>query len=116
MQYLMLIGGSEDAWADRGEEETRRLMDRIGSWWREQVVAGRILEGHQLEPSSTATTVRIGQDGASTVHDGPFLEAKEAIGGYALLDVPDLDAALAVAAEWPAPGDVLEIRPIVVRD
>jgi hypothetical protein len=116
MQYLMLIGGSEDAWASRGEDETRQLMERIGSWWREQVDAGRIVDGHQLEPSATATTVRIGGDGMATVHDGPFLEAKEAIGGYALLDVPDLDAALAVASEWPAPGDVLEIRPIVVRD
>jgi hypothetical protein len=112
---MMPIAGSEEAWSGRSEEELKALYGRIGEWWDEQVDAGRIIEGHELQPSATATTVRIGQDGSATVTDGPFAEGKEMVGGYGILDVPDLDAALAVASTWPAP-DALEIRPIVVRD
>jgi hypothetical protein len=115
MKYMMLIAGSEEAWAGRSEEELKALYGRIGDWWGEQAAAGRIIEGHELQPSSTATSVRIGQDGSATVTDGPFMEGKEMVGGYGILDVADLDEALAVASTWPAP-DILEIRPIVERD
>lgn len=115
MKYMMLIAGSEEAWAGRSEEELHALYRRIGNWWAEQTAAGHIVEGHELQPSATATSVRIGADGGATVTDGPFLEGKEMVGGYGILDVADLDEALAVASTWPAP-DVLEIRPIVVRD
>jgi hypothetical protein len=115
MKYMMLIAGSEEAWAGRSEEELSALYGRIGDWWGEQAAAGRIIEGHELQPSSTATSVRIGQDGSATVTDGPFMEGKEMVGGYGILDVADLDEALAVASTWPAP-DILEIRPIVERD
>lgn len=116
MKYMMLIVGNEEIWASRTKEELDALYARIGAWWGEQAAAGRVVEGHELEPSSTATTVRIGPDGGTTVTDGPFVEAKETIGGYGILDVPDLDEALAVAASWPGLSDVIEIRPIVVRD
>jgi hypothetical protein len=115
MKYMMLIGGSEDGWAHLSSEEQGALYGRIGAWWGEQEAAGRIVEGHQLEPAATATTVRKAIDGSSTVTDGPFIEGKEVVGGYAILDVEDLDEALALAASWPAP-DVLEVRPIMVRD
>ena len=72
------------------------------------------MEGHQLQPASTATTVRLDREGRASVTDGPFIEGKEIVGGYAILDVGDLDAALAVASSWPAP-DVLEVRTIVER-
>ena len=115
MKYMMLIAGSEEAWAGRSEEELKALYGRIGRWWDEQSSAGRIVEGHELQPTATATTVRIAQDGSATVTDGPFAEGKEMVGGYGILEVADLDEALAVASTWPAP-DALEIRPIVVRD
>jgi hypothetical protein len=115
MKYMMLIAGSEEAWSGRSEEEQQALYGRIGEWWGEQAAAGRIIEGHELQPTSTATSVRIGQDGSAAVTDGPFMEGKEMVGGYGILDVADLDEALAVASTWPAP-DVLEIRPIVERD
>ena len=114
MKYMMRIAGDEEYWARLSDGEREALYGRIGEWWDEQQRAGRILGGHELEPSSTATTVRIGHDGSATVTDGPFVEGKEAIGGYGILDVADLDEALGVASTWPAP-DVLEIRPIVVR-
>lgn len=110
----MLIGGSEDGWAHMSKDEQDALYGRIGAWWGEHVAAGRIVDGHELEPASTATTVRIGRDGSTSVTDGPFIEGKEMVGGYAILDVADLDQALAVASSWPAP-DVLEVRPIVER-
>ncbi len=114
MKYMMLIGGEETSYVNDSEEERRALYARIGAWWNEHERAGRIIEGYELEPSSTATTVRIGRDGSATVTDGPFVEGKEMIGGYAILEVNDLDEALALASSWPAP-DTLEIRPIVQR-
>ena len=116
MKYVMLIAGDEDVWANRSPEESAALYERIGQWWGEESAAGRIVGGHELQPSPTATTVRIGTDGSTSVTDGPFIEGKELIGGFGILDVADLDEALKVAASWPVPGDVLEVRPIVVRD
>ena len=115
MKYMMLIAGSEEMWSGRTDEENAAIYERIRGWWGEHSAAGTIVDGHELEPSSTATSVRIGLDGSTTVFDGPFVEGKEMVGGYGILDVPDLDEALHIAATWPAPGDVLEIRPIVER-
>jgi hypothetical protein len=115
MKYMMLIAGSEEAWSALSAAEEARLMGQIGRWWGEQVAAGRIVEGHQLQPTATATTVRPNAEGGATVTDGPFIDAKEVVGGYAILDVANLDEAIALASEWPAP-DVLEIRPVVERE
>ncbi len=95
MKYMMLIAGDESRWADESEA-TREGYRRIGEWWEEQAKAGRIVEGHELEPSATATTVRIDPSGNAVVTDGPFAEGKEHIGGFTIIKVPDLDAAL----EW----------------
>jgi hypothetical protein len=113
MKYMMLIAGDESRWADESEA-AREGYRRVGEWWEEQAKAGRIVEGHELEPSSTATTVRIEASGNAVVTDGPFAEGKEMVGGYAILEVADLDEALSVASSWPG-ADTLEIRPIVQR-
>jgi hypothetical protein len=115
MKYMMLIADSEDGMPKSTEEE-QATYARIGAWWNEHQTAGRIIEGHELQPSSTATTVRIAQDGETTVTDGPFVEGKEMVGGYGILEVPDLDAALALASSWPGVATTLEIRPVVERD
>lgn len=115
MKYMMLIAGSEEVWSGQDEEERKQLYARIGAWWDQQAKAGRIIEGHELQPVATATTVRIKPDGSTTVTDGPFIDSKEVVGGYAILDVADLDEAIAVASGWPVP-DALEIRPIVSGD
>jgi hypothetical protein len=112
---MMLIVGDENAETEAPPPEREALYGRIFAWWNEQTEAGRIVDGHELQPSTTATTVRIGRDGSTTVTDGPYLEAKEALGGYGILDVADLDEALAVASSWPGASTTLEIRPIVVR-
>ena len=113
MKYMMLIAGSE-AGPTRSDEQNAAAYGRIETWWNEHAEAGRIVEGHELQPSVTATTVRIGPDRRTTVTDGPFAEGKEVVGGYAILDVPSLDEALALASSWPTPA-ALEIRPLVQR-
>ena len=113
MKYMMLIAGNEDEEAAEDQPATAAYQ-RIVEWWNGHEAAGRIVEGYQLEPSSTATTVRIGTNGGTTVTDGPFAEGKEMLGGYAILDVADLDEALSLAASWPR-SSTLEIRPVVQR-
>jgi hypothetical protein len=111
VRYMMLIAG-EGVWDGLTEAEQQALYGRIREWWDARVAAGEITEGHELQPAETATTVRRLPDGQVTVTDGPFVEGKEVVGGYAILAVPDLDAAIRLASEWPAPG-TLEIRPVV---
>ncbi len=74
------------------------LFQRIATWWDEHRAAGEILEGRQLQPAETATTVRLDRSGEVDVTDGPFVEGKEMVGGYAVIDVPDLDAAISHVA------------------
>ena len=112
MKYMLLIGGAEEGWDHLDEAGQRELYGRVSTWWDERTAAGEILEGAQLQPASTATTVRRSIDGEVSVTDGPFVEGKEMVGGYAVIEMPDLDAAIRLASSWPAP-DVLEIRPLV---
>ncbi len=115
MKYLLLICDEDRAaWDNLPKAELEKAYARIGQWWGEQAQAGRIVDGHELQGPQTATTVRF-KNGKPVVTDGPFIEAKEAIGGYAVIDVPDLDAAIAMAKTWPGEG-ILEIRPIVARE
>lgn len=120
MKYMLLFAGSEEyfeTFRSFPEEVQKEALARVSQWQEEQTAAGRLLEGHRLQPASTATTVRLqhGQNGVPTgkalVTDGPFIDAKERIGGYVIIDVPDLDAAIAMAKSWPAGGTV-EIRPL----
>ena len=114
MKYMMLIADSERQAARSGDEAVAAYQ-AIEAWWDAHAQAGRIVEGHELEPASTATTVHIGPDGDATITDGPFAEGKEVVGGYAILDVADLDEALTLASSWPTHG-TLEIRPLVQRE
>ena len=115
MKYIMLIAGEEAAEASGSGEERQAAYQRVEQWWNDLTASGKIVAGHELQPSSTATTVRVGADGSSTVTDGPFVEAKEMVGGYGILDVADLDEALSIASTWPGQA-TLEIRPIVTRE
>lgn len=109
MKYLMMFVSTEET-GQRSEAETGAISAKIGAWWEEHSRAGRILGGEQLDGPETATTVR--HDGGNTsIVDGPFIEAKEHIAGYGLIDVDNLDAALDLAKSWPW-GGVVEIRPV----
>ena len=114
MKYMLIIAGADDAWGHLSEAEQGALYEKVRAWWNEHSGTGEILDGHELQPGSTATTIRRNRSGEVTVTDGPFVEGKEMVAGYGVLDVPDLDAAIRLASSWPAP-DTLEIRPIVER-
>ncbi|QKG24575.1 YciI family protein [Actinomadura verrucosospora] len=90
------------------ESERQAAFERVGRWFADH--AAHITHHAHLQPAETATTVRLGDDGP-VVTDGPFVEGKEVVSGYAEIDVQDLDQALAIARAWPA-CPVVEIRPI----
>jgi hypothetical protein len=106
---LMLIRDDEQ-WEAYSDAE--RNMEGIGGWFMNLAAEGRLRGGEQLHPSRTATTVSW-QGGAPVVTDGPFMETKETIAGFGIIDVPDLDTALGIARTWPAPGHRIEVRPCV---
>ena len=109
-KYVLMFVGNDDEWAAQPEERRRKAYADIGTWWADLSAKGVIKGGHELMHQRTATTVRR-VNGQMKVTDGPFIESKESVGGFALIEVGDLDAALAVAKSWPG-GDV-EVRPIV---
>jgi len=115
MKYMVMIAGNDEAWDRLSEGEQRASFERVRAWWDEHSAAGEIVEGYQLQPVSTATTVRQGPSGDVTVTDGPFIEAKETVGGYGILELPDLDAAIRLVSSWPGTYQTFEIRPVVER-
>ena len=114
MKYMLLLYETEGAY--EGEDGRAELADIIAKHMKlgeELVAAGVEFSGHELQPSTTAVTVRTGADGARSVHDGPFAETREQLGGYYLIDVADLEAATAWARKVPIiPGGKVEVRPV----
>jgi hypothetical protein len=108
MKYMLMFVDAAASEAD--EEQMGAVMKKVDEWWGKHSQSGAIVGGERLQPANNATTVRLGGS-APTILDGPFTETKESIGGYALIDVADLDAAIAMAKSWPASAAV-EIRPI----
>ncbi len=109
MKYVLLL--TRGAWQDGPVDEKGEVFGRIGEWFAKGYADGRIVEAHKLDEPHTATTVVI-EEGASSLIDRPLLEAKEAVGGYAVVDVPDLDAALEMARSFPVPDGKVEVRPV----
>jgi hypothetical protein len=113
VKYVLLFCGTDEdarAFAALSEAELKERYAQVGRWFAEN--HGRIGGTNQLQGAETATSVRFGPDGTPVVTDGPFLEGKEQIGGYAEIEVADLDEALEMAKTWPGRGTV-EIRPVV---
>lgn len=114
MKYVLMYTSRPDLDAAIPPERSEAVYREIFGWF-EKHGAAFADSGAELQGIETATTVRSGADGPVVV-DGPFSEAKEAIGGFSVIDVPDLDTALAMAREWPSlafPGVAVEIRPVV---
>lgn len=115
MKYVIMFTTTPQLDAAVSPEKAEEAYGRTYDWFgthREVMTES----GAQLQPVATATTVRHGGD-APVVADGPFSEAKEVIGGFQVIDVPDLDAAIAIVKTWPLlelPGVAVEIRPIIV--
>jgi len=112
VKYMLLICRDEPAWETLNVTERQRLYAEMVELSDELTSRGQYLAGHPLQPSSSATTVRV-RDGKRIVTDGPFAETREQLGGYMIIDVKDLDEAIAIAARIPlARTSTVEIRPV----
>ena len=113
MRYLLTIYADESRYATMTPEDSARLMADYGAFGQEAQEAGVLLGGEGLQPTATATTVRV-RDGEAMFTDGPFAETREQLGGYYLLECADLDEAARWAAKIPdARSGSVEVRPIM---
>jgi hypothetical protein len=103
--YLILIYEREK---DLTEAEFNELMGRHNAFPEQaEALGGKVVTGKALQGTHTATTIR-----GDVVTDGPFVESKEVLGGYYLIEAPDLDTALAIGKICPAPNGGVEVRPV----
>lgn len=110
MRYMILIIGNADLVAAAKPEEMQALMGAFMAYSKAIKDAGVWVDGSPLDPAPTAKTLRI-KDGATQVLNGPYAESREQLGGYILIDVPNLEAALDWAGKCPG----LKYGPIEVR-
>jgi hypothetical protein len=112
MQYLLMIYSDPSAFMKLSQAEKGQLMAAFNAY-AEALEKAKVLRGmNRLAPAPTATTVRV-RDGKPQVLDGPYADSKEQLGGYYLIEVPDLDVALSWAAKCPAAArGALEVRPL----
>jgi hypothetical protein len=112
MQYLLTLYAEEAGFQRMTKEQQQQGMAAYMAYTEALKQAGAYKGSNRLQPIATATTVR-SADGKTQVLDGPYADTKEQLGGYFLIDVPDLDAALSWAARCPgSQHGVIEVRPI----
>jgi len=111
MATYVLMFVNDESFRERPKDEVDAVYAEITRWSEELERKGVLKGGVELQPKRTATTVRR-VNGTMRVSDGPFIESKEHVGGFAMIDVPDLDEAIRIAKAFP--GGV-EVRPIVVH-
>jgi hypothetical protein len=112
MQYLLLIYANEAAMASAPEAAMTQTLAAYTAYSEAMAKAGVMVNANRLRPSTAGTTVRT-EGGKTQVLDGPYAETKEQLGGYYLIEVPDLDAALTWAERCPgAAYGVVEVRPV----
>jgi hypothetical protein len=112
MKYMLLCYDDEQHWQQAGQAALAAAMQEAVELTHELDARGQFLVASPLQSVSTAVTVRM-RDGKPLVTDGPFAETREVLGGFYLIDVPDLNAAIAVARRHPgARVGAVEIRPI----
>jgi hypothetical protein len=113
MKYILLLNDEEKRWATMPSDVMQREMGAYQAYTKALEEAGVYAGGDRLEGSTTAATVRVGADGRTTVLDGPYPETKEQLGGFYIIEVPDMDSAIAWAARCPcASSGTVEVRPI----
>jgi hypothetical protein len=112
MRYAMLLYETAEDLASRDEPEGHPYVAAHRAYYKALVAAGAFVGGAPLKAVETATTVRL-RDGRRHVQDGPYAEAKEQLGGFVILDLPSLDAALEWAARCPTAAEgAVEVRPV----
>jgi hypothetical protein len=108
MKYMLMF--IDDGQGMPQTPEGKAVYARIGEWFGRLGQEGKMVSGEELQPVRTATTVR-NNGGKAVVTDGPFIESKETVGGFAVIEVADLDEAMEWAKSWP--GGPVEVRPVV---
>jgi hypothetical protein len=112
MEYLLMAYLKENDWPSMTKAQQEQGVAAYGAYSEALKKAGALKGSNRLRPTSDATTVRV-SEGKQHVLDGPYVDSKEQLAGYFLIDVPDLDAALSWAARCPtAEHGVVEVRPI----
>lgn len=112
MKYILMTYVNEGAWPKMTKAEQEQGAAAYMAYGEALKKAGALVGSNRLRPTSAATTVRIA-NGKSQVLDGPYVDSKEQLGGYFLIDVANLDAAISWASRCPAAGHgVVEVRPI----
>lgn len=113
MRYILLINTDESVEAERSDEENEAVYNAYFAFSREIRESGAYITGEALQPTSTATTVRV-RNGQTLTTDGPYAETKEQLGGFYMVECADLDEAIAWAAKIPgAKVGAIEVRPIM---
>ena len=113
MKYLCLIYENEQAWAATPQGEADAIMGEYFAFTDDYTKSGQVLGGNALQPTHTATTVRV-RNGKVSTTDGPFAETREQLGGYYLVEAKDLNEAIQIAAKIPgARTGSIEVRPIM---
>ena len=110
-EYLILLYVDEQLSAGMSDAERAELLEQHGAF--QQKHGHAIKGGDALQRAATARTIHVG-DGGVGVTDGAYAETKEALGGFYVIEAPDLDAAVAIAADVPAPNGGVEVRPVLV--
>jgi hypothetical protein len=114
VQYIALIYADEQVWSGFSEEEREAAYEQYRAFGRDAEAAGVLAGGNELAPTRDATTVRV-RDDETLVTDGPYVEVKEALGGFYLLECESMDAALDWAVRIPgAEHGAVEVRPVYV--
>ena len=112
MQYLLMLHVEEAGWSKLPKAQQEEGVAAYAAYTEALKKAGVHKGSNRLQPTSAATTVRVA-NGKSQVQDGPYIESKEQIAGYYLIDVADLDAAISWAARCPtASHGAVEVRPV----
>lgn len=113
MQYLLLIYENEKQWAAMPAAESEKIFGEYYTFTQGIAQSGHYKGGNPLQPTNTATTVRV-RDGKRETTDGPFAETREQLGGYYLVDAKDLDEAISIAERIPgARTGSIEVRPVM---
>ena len=113
MQYMLLIYGNEAAMKNTSPADRDAMFRAYGAFTDRIIKSGNMKAGDALQPTATATTVRV-RDGKTLTTDGPFAETKEQLGGYYLVEAKDLDEATKLAAGIPgAQHGSIEVRPVM---
>ena len=112
VKYMLLIYTNPENWATFSEGETKQVLDEYFAFTKHITDSGEFVAGDPLQGPETATVVRI-REGGRAISDGPFVETKEHLAGYYLVDCPSLDRALELAAMIPdSRFGAVEVRPL----